>query len=83
MAEHGEDQILDPPDPNTWDQVRTVDKAILVQKLGHISNKNSKSVLSTLVEMFEEQVLTYLRLFFSIFKQPMNNYCVKSIGGII
>jgi mRNA-degrading endonuclease toxin of MazEF toxin-antitoxin module len=49
MAEHGEDQILDPPVPNNWDQVRSVDKARLVQKLGRISNKNSKSVLSTLV----------------------------------
>ena len=36
------------------DQIRTVDKTRLVEKLGAIDSKEQKAVLSTLVEMFSE-----------------------------
>jgi len=36
------------------DQIRTVDKARLIKRLGHISSSEQKFVLSVLAEMFAE-----------------------------
>jgi mRNA interferase MazF len=36
------------------DQIRTVDKARLIKRLGHISTSEQKSVLAVLAEMFAE-----------------------------
>ena len=36
------------------DQMRTVDKARLIKRLGHISSPEQKTVLSVLAEMFAE-----------------------------